>query len=296
MTPTFTATRVLGACLAIASLLALSAAGAAARTSSSPSTGGTNAGPGNVGQPVPTPVGSTLGTLTFTPASIVVGETTTATGALATSAAGQPVALEMETNNGVWEAVATSTVAADGSFAITWTAKLVGTYQMRVVSGALASSTTSVGTPVSTLAILKTVIATWYGPGFYGHRTACGENFTRHILGVANRSLPCGTPVTLYYNGETLTVPVIDRGPYANGATFDLSAATAQALGITETVNVGYTFLRGQKIAPAYWYPAGATGPTGTTGASGTTSASGANGTTSSTGSDGSIAGGATAP
>lgn len=302
MTPTFRATGVLGAGLAVAGLLALTAAGAAAKDGSASSTGGTSAGAANVGQPVPAAVGSTQGTLTFSPTSVVVGQTTAATGTLPSSDAGQPVALEMETGNGIWAAVATSSVAADGSYTIGWKAAIVGTYPMRVVSGALASSATSVATAPSTLAILKSVIATWYGPGLYGHHTACGETLTRHILGVANRSLPCGTPVTLFYNGDTLTVPVIDRGPYANGATFDLSAATAQALGITETVSVGYTFVRGQKIAPTYWYPTGTTGPsgtTGTTGASGTTAAtgtSGAGGMTSSAGSDGVLAGGATAP
>jgi rare lipoprotein A (peptidoglycan hydrolase) len=52
---------------------------------------------------------------------------------------------------------------------------------------------------------------------------------------VANRTLPCGTPVALYYNGRTLVVPVIDRGPYANGADWDLTAATAKKLGVTGT-------------------------------------------------------------
>jgi rare lipoprotein A (peptidoglycan hydrolase) len=287
---------VLGAVLAVAGLLALTAVGAAAKSAAAASSGGTAAGPADIGQPVPAPVGSTLGTLTFTPANVVVGQMTTATGTLASSDAGQPVALEMETANGIWAAVATSTVASDGSYAITWKAKVVGTYPMRVVSGALASSTASVSTPEATLAILKDVIATWYGPGFYGHRTACGETYTRHILGVANRSLPCGTPVTLYFEGETLTVPVIDRGPYANGATFDLSAATAQALSITETVSLGYTFVRGQTIAPSYWYPPGTTGPTGTSGATGTSGTTGASGTTSSDDSGGSVAGAATAP
>ena len=296
MTPTFRATRMLGSCLAIAVLLALSATAAGAKTGAAASSGGAAAGDGSVGQPVPAPVGSTQGTLTFTPASVVVGGITTASGTLPSADAGQPVALEMQKQAGVWVAVATSIVAADGSYAIIWKAKLVGTYSMRVVSGALASSTNSVSTPESTLAILKSVVATWYGPGFYGHRTACGETFTRHILGVANRGLPCGTPVTLFYNGATLTVPVIDRGPYANGATFDLSAATAQALGVTETVNVGYTFVRGEKIAPGYWYAPGTTGPTGTTGNSGVTGSSGASGTTSSAGSGGALAGGATAP
>jgi rare lipoprotein A (RlpA)-like double-psi beta-barrel protein len=72
----------------------------------------------------------------------------------------------------------------------------------------------------------------WYGPGFYGGRTACGITYTTTTLGVANRTLPCGTMVTFRNpaNGRTITVPVIDRGPYVAGRQWDLSGATCLAL------------------------------------------------------------------
>lgn len=71
-------------------------------------------------------------------------------------------------------------------------------------------------------------IVTWYGPGFYGNRTACGLRYTRTIVGVAHRTLPCGTLVQFKWRGITATVPVIDRGPYASKAyVFDFSAATS---------------------------------------------------------------------
>ncbi|HEY5628335.1 MAG TPA: RlpA-like double-psi beta-barrel domain-containing protein [Candidatus Limnocylindrales bacterium] len=65
----------------------------------------------------------------------------------------------------------------------------------------------------------------WYGPGMYGSRTACGVTLTTTVLGVANRTLPCGTKVTFRNpaNGRTVTVPVIDRGPYVSGRTWDMS-------------------------------------------------------------------------
>ena len=74
--------------------------------------------------------------------------------------------------------------------------------------------------------------ASFYGPGFYGKRTACGVAYTRETLGVAHRSLPCGTKVTFRNpaNGRTVTVPVIDRGPYVAGRTWDLSGAACIAL------------------------------------------------------------------
>lgn len=75
--------------------------------------------------------------------------------------------------------------------------------------------------------------ATWYGPGLYGNRTACGQTLTTHLRGVAHRSLPCGHRVTLYYHGRFLYTRVVDRGPYAAGVTLDLTAAVAQALGLS---------------------------------------------------------------
>jgi hypothetical protein len=74
------------------------------------------------------------------------------------------------------------------------------------------------------------VIASWYGPGFYGNRTACGQLYTPEIIGVAHRTLRCGTMLVLEYRGRTLTVPVIDRGPYIAGRTLDLSNATRLAM------------------------------------------------------------------
>jgi hypothetical protein len=74
--------------------------------------------------------------------------------------------------------------------------------------------------------------ASFYGPGFYGKRTACGLAYTRELLGVAHRTLPCGTKVTFRNpaNGRTITVPVIDRGPYVSGRIWDLSGAACIAL------------------------------------------------------------------
>ena len=75
------------------------------------------------------------------------------------------------------------------------------------------------------------ILASWYGPGFYGNRTACGQTYSPQIVGVAHRTLPCGTLLTLSHGGRSLTVPVIDRGPYIAGRTLDLSNATRLALG-----------------------------------------------------------------
>ncbi len=78
----------------------------------------------------------------------------------------------------------------------------------------------------------RTAEYSWYGPGFYGSGTACGQTYSKSILGVAHRTLPCGTRVTLRNprNGRTVTVRVIDRGPYVSGRLWDLSRGACEAL------------------------------------------------------------------
>ena len=76
-------------------------------------------------------------------------------------------------------------------------------------------------------------MATWYGPGFYGQQTACGNRMTTKLRGVAHRTLPCGTPVVLSFRGRFLTVPVVDRGPYTPPFVLDLTAGAAKVLGFT---------------------------------------------------------------
>jgi len=67
----------------------------------------------------------------------------------------------------------------------------------------------------------------------FGLPIACQVNggiLHRDDLGVANKTLPCGTMVTFRYNGKGIRVPVIDRGPYIEGREWDLTGATAVAL------------------------------------------------------------------
>jgi rare lipoprotein A len=79
--------------------------------------------------------------------------------------------------------------------------------------------------------------ASWYGPGFAGNPTASGEPFNPQALTAAHKTLPFGTQVEVCFNGCT-TVTINDRGPYANGAEYDLSSAAADAIGL-KAVGVG---------------------------------------------------------
>ncbi|HEX5465124.1 MAG TPA: septal ring lytic transglycosylase RlpA family protein [Candidatus Limnocylindrales bacterium] len=80
----------------------------------------------------------------------------------------------------------------------------------------------------------------WYGPGMYGQRTACGYALTMTLVGVAHRTLPCGTIVQFRWNGHTVSVPVVDRGPYVAGRIFDLTYGACAKLGHCYTGPIQY--------------------------------------------------------
>jgi peptidoglycan hydrolase-like protein with peptidoglycan-binding domain len=96
------------------------------------------------------------------------------------------------------------------------------------------------GTATALTQSMRRAGATWYGPGFYGNQTACGKTLRTTTIGVANRTLPCGTRVTFSYHGRYLVAPVIDRGPYRKGYDWDLTSAAAQKLGLTSSDLVRY--------------------------------------------------------
>jgi rare lipoprotein A (peptidoglycan hydrolase) len=84
----------------------------------------------------------------------------------------------------------------------------------------------------------------WYGPGFYGNRTACGKTLTTTLLGVAHKTLPCGTMVSFRNpsNGRVVTVPVVDRGPYVAGRQWDLTAGACKAIAHCYTGPIQWRF------------------------------------------------------
>lgn len=91
-----------------------------------------------------------------------------------------------------------------------------------------------------TTVISEVSVASWYGPGMWGNRTACGVVLTDQLAGVAHRTLPCGAPVTLRHGSHTVTVPVVDRGPYVYSREFDLTYATKVALGCPDVCHLSW--------------------------------------------------------
>jgi rare lipoprotein A (peptidoglycan hydrolase) len=124
-------------------------------------------------------------------------------------------------------------------------------------AGGSSAPSSSAPRPPAPAKVHTTGIATWFGPGFYGQKTACGQTLTPGVVGVANRTLPCGTLVQVSYKGHTLTVPVLDRGPYSNiGANWDLTAGAAGALGIEDTVRIGTRVVGSTPNTPTLGAPA----------------------------------------
>ncbi len=87
----------------------------------------------------------------------------------------------------------------------------------------------------------------WYGPGFYGKRTACGQAMTEGLVGVAHRTLPCGTRITFKNpaNGRVVTAPVVDRGPYVSGRTWDLTGGLCLKLAHCYTGSISWKYASG---------------------------------------------------
>lgn len=77
-------------------------------------------------------------------------------------------------------------------------------------------------------------VASWYGPGFHGRKTASGDRFDQGRLTAAHRKLPLGTRATVVNlaNGKSVRVEINDRGPYVRGRILDLSKAAAARLGM----------------------------------------------------------------
>lgn len=151
-----------------------------------------------------------------------------------------------------WRPIARATVHGDATFVTRWRVRACGRLRFRALllpvsaagtgqsSGSSISLTGARITPALVVTVFRSARATFYGPGFWGHRTACGERLHRTTLGVASRTLRCGTKVAVYYRGREIVVPVIDRGPWGrHPARWDLTMATARAMGISTSVTIG---------------------------------------------------------
>jgi rare lipoprotein A len=138
----------------------------------------------------------------------------------------QLVALQELGRHG-WRTLSRARTGAHGRFRLRYTPRRIGSDWVRLrfagVTGELASYRR-----LGKLNVYRLAEASWYGGG---GTMACGGSLTSYTMGVANKTLPCGTLVTLRYGDHMVRVPVVDRGPYVAGREFDLTEATKDALG-----------------------------------------------------------------
>jgi rare lipoprotein A len=247
---------VLCACAAALSIPALGEASSGGGGLSGSARAQTGSGPGTT-QPGNVPVAASASGMSIaTRASAFLSGALGFSGSAPAQDAGQTIEIERSGHQTgwMWTPTVQARIGSDGTFSAVWQtnhigrfairAVLAGTRQARNNGGATASS----DWPTVTITVYRPSIATWYGGnGVWGSTTACGEVLHKNTLGVANRTLPCGTQVALYYRGKTIVVPVIDRGPYANGADWDLTHATARLLSMDGVAHIGAVSLPRQR-------------------------------------------------
>jgi rare lipoprotein A len=162
--------------------------------------------------------------------NVLAGDRASVTGALLEdrrpAPAGEVVALQTLGAHG-WKTLARARTGANGRFRLSYVAHRLGSRWARLRFAGNATELSS-HRSLGKLSVYRLAEASWYGGG---GSLACGGWLTSATMGVANKTLPCGTLITLRYDGRTVRVPVVDRGPYVAGREFDLTEATKNALG-----------------------------------------------------------------
>src|SRR5919199_263461 len=144
------------------------------------------------------------GTLAADPLALR-GQVTRLRGVLPGVAPGATVHIQRLDPAAGWVAEASGAAGAGGAFVVRWRPRVVGRFTVRAVAaGAAARAATAA--PTAPVTVYRPAVATWYGPGLYGHHTACGQVLSHRIMGVAHRTLPCGTPVELELGGRPAVV------------------------------------------------------------------------------------------
>lgn len=162
---------------------------------------------------------------------VVAGGRASVRGTLTPAKAGRTVVLQVGRGHG-WTTVDRARTRNGGNFSLHYRTHGAGTMRMRMVFTGDRTATAA-RRLVGHLNVYRRAMASWYGD--YGGPLACGGTLGYNTQGVANKTLPCGTKVTLRYHGRTVRVPVIDRGPYVAGREYDLTGATKRSLGFGDT-------------------------------------------------------------
>jgi rare lipoprotein A len=162
--------------------------------------------------------------------NVLAGHSATVTGSLRPRLAGARMSLRLLRGHR-WVTVAHARTGTGGRFRLRYVPRRLGSWLAQVRYrgvGAAGSGGAGATRRLGVLSSFRPAAASWYGGG---GGLACGGVLTSATLGVANRTLPCGTWLTLRYGGRSVRVQVVDRGPYVEGREFDLTEATKRELG-----------------------------------------------------------------
>jgi rare lipoprotein A len=154
--------------------------------------------------------------------NVLAGKRASVSGRVLSGAAGRPALLQRRSGHG-WRTIDRATTRAGGAFGFRFRPREPGSAQLRVLIDAARRE-------IGRLNVYRRAAVSWYGPGLYGNKLSCGGRLTPGTLGVAHKTLPCGTRVTLRKGDRVLRVRVVDRGPYVGGREFDLTSATREKL------------------------------------------------------------------
>jgi hypothetical protein len=168
--------------------------------------------------------------------NVLAGQAASIAGALRPGRSGRLVALQALGRHG-WITLAQTRTGAGGRFRLRYVPRHTLSELVRVRFAGDSYDLAS-RRRLGRLDVYRLAQASWYGGG---GSLACGGSLTSATMGVANKTLPCGALVTLRYDGRSVRVPVIDRGPYVAGREFDLTEATKRALGFGDTGEVWST-------------------------------------------------------
>jgi hypothetical protein len=201
--------------------------------------------PAEANAPAPTTASQPL-QAKFKRHNVLYGRKVPVGGKLLTGQGDRLILLQVNKGRG-WHTAARTTTGPRGRFQTSFRPHGLGRYRMRVrLVGAVAAdaaadvkqSAIHTGGKVT---VYRQTAASWYGPGFIGGHTACGGTLSAGVMGVANKTLPCGTRVTFHYHGHTARARVIDRGPYVAGREWDLTPAVKARLHFPSTGTVWST-------------------------------------------------------
>lgn len=149
---------------------------------------------------------------------------------IAAGESGRPrVEVQLAQADGSWATIARARAGRDGSFRTSWRPATAGRFSLR----ALTEGAPATAAATTTVSVMRRTVATWYDQT--GSTTACGVDLERNTLGVAHRSLPCGTKLEFSFRGRSVLAPVIDRGPFVKGVFYDLTIAAARKIGFVST-------------------------------------------------------------